>query len=132
MNYNIVQILNRKNSIHQLSTLVSSFRSSFQYNCSILLAIMQSTLSQQLPQYFPLKLKKCAAPAEAFFACFETEAAPNGDRDVARKAIAKCGEQLNAYKACMDNFVGPKAASRSVPVTGWSRWVSWSAWTGQA
>ena len=116
---------------------------------------MQSTLSQQLPQYFPLKLKKCAAPAEAFFACFETEAAPNGvscypycsypyciclcfidynwqDRDVARKAIAKCGEQLNAYKACMDNFVGPKAASRSVPVTGWSRWVSWSAWTGQA
>ncbi|KAL2919552.1 hypothetical protein HK105_201199 [Polyrhizophydium stewartii] len=79
----------------------------------------------ELPQYFPLKLKKCAAPAEAFFACFETEAAPNGDKDVARKAVAKCGELLLAYKSCMDNFVGPKAAGRGKPASSWWSWLGY-------
>ncbi|KAH6563306.1 hypothetical protein BASA50_002391 [Batrachochytrium salamandrivorans] len=84
-----------------------------------------------LPSYFPLKLKKCAVPAEAFFACFETEATPNGDPDIARKAIGKCSEQLIAYTACMSNFVGPKAAARPGTTSTWSSWLSWSAWTGR-
>eukprot|EP00842_Homolaphlyctis_polyrhiza_P002627 jgi/Hompol1/3365/HPOL_003224-RA len=66
-----------------------------------------------LPSYFPLKLRKCAAPADSFFTCFETESIPNGEADVARNAVSKCREQLIAYKECMDNFVGPKAAARS-------------------
>ncbi|RKP03174.1 hypothetical protein CXG81DRAFT_9871 [Caulochytrium protostelioides] len=62
-----------------------------------------------MPSYFPLKLRKCADPADDFFACFEGKAMPNGDPEVARRALAQCQETLRAYKDCMQSFVGPSA-----------------------
>ncbi|KAJ3277002.1 hypothetical protein HDV01_000054 [Terramyces sp. JEL0728] len=64
---------------------------------------------ETLPPYFPLKTKKCAKVSEAFFDCYETESAPNGDKDVGKKALITCAQQLGLYKDCMDKFVGPKA-----------------------
>ncbi|KAI8899884.1 hypothetical protein BC833DRAFT_583960, partial [Globomyces pollinis-pini] len=73
-------------------------------------------VEQTLPPYFPLKLRKCAIPADTFFACFEVESAPNGDVLAGRKALATCSKQLELYKQCMDKFVGPKAKKES---KGW-------------
>ena len=39
---------------------------------------MSKVVDTQLPSYFPLKLKKCTIPADAFFACFDHESLPNG------------------------------------------------------
>ncbi|KAI9104715.1 hypothetical protein DFS34DRAFT_563134, partial [Phlyctochytrium arcticum] len=66
----------------------------------------------RLPDYFPLKLRKCTDVADPFFSCFERESLPNGDPDVARKALVTCRPQLEAYKKCMDKFVGPRAEKR--------------------
>ncbi|KAI8816771.1 uncharacterized protein EV422DRAFT_571524 [Fimicolochytrium jonesii] len=65
-----------------------------------------------LPPYFPLKLRKCIDVADTFFACFEKESFPNGDPNVAREAVRKCAVPLDAYKACMEKFVGPRAERR--------------------
>jgi hypothetical protein len=54
----------------------------------------------KLPDYFPLKLKKCAIPADDFFACFETSA-DNGDKN----ALLQCSAQLKLYKDCMDSLM---------------------------
>jgi hypothetical protein len=64
--------------------------------------------SLELPPYFPLKTKKCAAVADHFFSCFEKESLPNGDVKVGSKALETCQEQLEAYKSCMDKFTTPK------------------------
>ncbi|KAI9204009.1 uncharacterized protein BJ171DRAFT_582386 [Polychytrium aggregatum] len=68
-----------------------------------------SKADSRLPEYFPLKLKKCTEVSEQFFSCYEKESFPNGDPSVAKAALLTCHEQLIAYKACMDKFVGPKA-----------------------
>ncbi|KAJ3286567.1 hypothetical protein BCR33DRAFT_665226 [Rhizoclosmatium globosum] len=65
-----------------------------------------------LPPYFPLKLKKCADVSDSFFDCFDFNSAPNGDRDVGRQALIKCGTQLKLYKECMDKFKGSTKAER--------------------
>ncbi|KAJ3395572.1 hypothetical protein HDU80_010288 [Chytriomyces hyalinus] len=58
----------------------------------------------RLPEYFPLKLKKCTDVSESFFGCFDFNTIPNGDKDVGRQALIKCGDQLKLYKECMDRF----------------------------
>ena len=55
---------------------------------------------QTLPPYFPLKVKKCAIVADAFFTCFDsnfTGESPNSGFD----ALETCSAQLKAYKDCM-------------------------------
>ncbi|TPX64373.1 hypothetical protein SpCBS45565_g05923 [Spizellomyces sp. 'palustris'] len=73
---------------------------------------MSSLQEPLLPPYFPLKLRKCADVADTFFSCYERASLPNGDKDVARKAVTECSEQLAAYKRCMEKFVGPRAERR--------------------
>ncbi|KAJ3391893.1 hypothetical protein HDU92_008739 [Lobulomyces angularis] len=58
-----------------------------------------------LPSYFPLKLKKCVDPADSFFSCFDTNSIPNGDKEVARKAVNICSKELQAYKKCMEKYL---------------------------
>ncbi|KAJ3342314.1 hypothetical protein HDU83_006167 [Entophlyctis luteolus] len=71
------------------------------------------TAALRLPPYFPLKVKKCQDASDSFFDCFDFNSVPNGDKDVGRKALSKCGSQLQAYKACMDEFKSlTDAASR--------------------
>jgi hypothetical protein len=55
----------------------------------------------KLPSYFPLKLKKCAIPADDFFSCFE-ENTTNVSPNVGNEALLKCSKQLDLYKECMD------------------------------
>lgn len=73
----------------------------------------------RLPGYFPLKKRACIEPSDEFFHCFSKNSIPNGDQDVARKAVIACKEQLELYKQCMDKFVGPRAEIPNKKRTKW-------------
>ncbi|KAI9008030.1 hypothetical protein BC832DRAFT_402819 [Gaertneriomyces semiglobifer] len=64
-----------------------------------------SSQVERLPPFFPLKVKKCAEVADTFFACFEKNSLPNGDKEVGRKALMQCQEQLQAYEKCMERYL---------------------------
>ena len=67
-------------------------------------------MDTQLPPYFPLKLSKCAIPADAFFGCYEQASVPvPGQPNPGLQALQSCAESLQAYKSCMEAFVGPRA-----------------------
>lgn len=57
--------------------------------------------NERLPPYFPRVARACAAPAEAFFACFARGATP-GDAAAGTLALAACRAELASYKACSE------------------------------
>jgi hypothetical protein len=66
-----------------------------------------------LPDYFPLKTKKCRLVADSFFTCFEDSGIVSSGSNTTNTGIVvssssttrgKCDELLNEYKKCMDRL----------------------------
>ncbi|KAI8909764.1 hypothetical protein EDD86DRAFT_190793 [Gorgonomyces haynaldii] len=56
--------------------------------------------AERLPDFFPLKLKKCALQADSFFACFEAESQVDQS-----KSLKACASYLEEYKKCMNTYL---------------------------
>ena len=59
-------------------------------------------LKRNLPQFFPTFEPQCQVQAEAFFKCFEENAAMKhrNDSESCKLAVGICVESLDAYEQC--------------------------------
>lgn len=70
--------------------------------------------SPRVAPHFPFVPKACVKASEPFFECFTRESeqpVPGGDKDAARRGLAKCVEQMAVYDACVEKVLaktGPR------------------------